>query len=141
MAHQFARQVFGAGLCYPSASGQPGHALFHRVAPASAVALTALAAGPAWAADFLVTNEAQLAAAITSAINGDRIIFNNSITLTANLPPVQASVTFLGNSVFPAWKQSCDAVVRWDGAPPRTLEVGCHVQEGRARKGLAGRRP
>jgi hypothetical protein len=46
-------------------------------------ALALLAAGPAWATDFVVGTDAQLRAALdptTGAQNGDRIIFSNNIT-------------------------------------------------------------
>jgi hypothetical protein len=61
-------------------------------------AAAALLAGSAYATDFLVGTDAQLRSAITSAANGDRIIFTNSITLTGDLPAVQTNVTILGNN-------------------------------------------
>jgi hypothetical protein len=61
-------------------------------------AAAALLAGPAYATDLLVGTDAQLRSAITSAANGDRIIFTNSITLTADLPAVQTNVTILGSN-------------------------------------------
>jgi hypothetical protein len=50
------------------------------------------------AADFLVNSDATLRGAITSAGSGDRIIFQNSITLAADLPAVQTNVTIIGNN-------------------------------------------
>src|ERR1700746_4142371 len=62
------------------------------------IAAALLAAGPAYATDFLVGTDAQLRSAITSAGNGDRIIFSNNITLAADLPAVQTNVTIIGNN-------------------------------------------
>ncbi|MBE0622789.1 MAG: hypothetical protein IH605_19530, partial [Burkholderiales bacterium] len=56
---------------------------------------------PARAADFLINNEADLRAALnpgTGAQNGDTITFNANVTLTADLPAVQNSVTIIGGS-------------------------------------------
>ena len=50
------------------------------------------------AADILVSNDATLRSAITSAASGDRIVFQNNITLAADLPAVQTNVTIVGNS-------------------------------------------
>lgn len=55
-----------------------------------------LIGAPAWAADFPVGNESQLRSAITGANAGDTITFTSSITLTADLPAVQKSVTIIG---------------------------------------------
>jgi autotransporter-associated beta strand protein len=63
-----------------------------------AAVITIAAAGPACATDFNVNDDASLRSAITSANNGDRIIFTNSITLTADLPAVQTNVTIIGNN-------------------------------------------
>ena len=52
---------------------------------------------PAWAADILVNSDATLRSAITSANPGDRIVFQNNITLSADLPAVQTNVTIVGN--------------------------------------------
>ena len=52
---------------------------------------------PAWATDIPVTDDASLRSAITTAASGDRIVFQNSITLAADLPPVQTNVTIDGN--------------------------------------------
>jgi autotransporter-associated beta strand protein len=78
--------------------GRPlGRALLSSTALAGALA-TALLVDPAAAADFNVNSDASLRAAITSAGNGDRIIFNNNITLAGDLPAVQTNVTFIGNN-------------------------------------------
>jgi hypothetical protein len=69
-----------------------------RAALAGVIAAAMLAAGPASATDFVVGTDAQLRSAITSAGNGDRIIFSNNITLTADLPAVQTNVTIIGNN-------------------------------------------
>jgi hypothetical protein len=74
-----------------------GRALLSSTALAGALA-TALLVDPAAAADFNVNSDASLRAAITSAGNGDRIIFNNNITLAGDLPAVQTNVTFIGNN-------------------------------------------
>ena len=73
-------------------------ALLCATALAGTVALALVAAGPAWATDFVVGTDAQLRSAITSAANGDRIIFSTNITLTADLPAVQKNVTIEGNN-------------------------------------------
>jgi fibronectin-binding autotransporter adhesin len=57
----------------------------------------ALLPGSAAAIDIPVSNDATLRAAITSANAGDRIVFQNSITLSADLPLVQTSVAIVGN--------------------------------------------
>lgn len=67
-----------------------------------AIAVAALLAGmglaaPAWSADLFVSNDATLRSAITSAAAGDRIVFQNSITLAADLPTVGTNVTIVGN--------------------------------------------
>ena len=56
-----------------------------------------LAVGPAWAADILVNSDATLRSAITSASSGDRIVFQNNIALSADLPAVQTNVAIVGN--------------------------------------------
>jgi outer membrane autotransporter protein len=53
---------------------------------------------PAWAVDFNVNSDATLRSAITSAASGDRIVFQNNITLSADLPAVQTNVTIVGNN-------------------------------------------
>ena len=56
---------------------------------------------PAWATDFNVSTEQQLRAALnptTGAQNGDRIVFQANITLTADLPVVQNSITIAGGN-------------------------------------------
>lgn len=69
---------------------------------ASRLALvTFVAAGialPASAANFNVANEGQLRSAISSAQNGDTIVFMANITLSANLPLVKSSVTVNGGN-------------------------------------------
>ena len=72
--------------------------LLSSAALAGVIAAALLAAGPAYATDFVVGTDAQLRSAITSAGNGDRIIFSNNITLTADLPAVQTNVTIIGNN-------------------------------------------
>jgi hypothetical protein len=55
----------------------------------------------AWATDIRVNSDASLRAALdpnTGAQNGDRIIFTGNITLSGDLPIVQKSITFAGNS-------------------------------------------
>ncbi|MPZ30876.1 MAG: autotransporter domain-containing protein [Rhodospirillales bacterium] len=61
-------------------------------------AMAPLLAEPAGAADFVVATEAQLRSAITSAGTGDTISFAANVTLTADLPAVQANVTIVGNN-------------------------------------------
>jgi hypothetical protein len=72
--------------------------LLSSAALAGVIAAALLAAGPAYATDFVVGTDAQLRSAITSAGNGDRIIFSNNITLIADLPAVQTNVTIIGNN-------------------------------------------
>jgi hypothetical protein len=79
------------------ARGRIVRALLSSVALAGVIAALPLA-GPAYGTDFLVGTDAQLRSAIPSAGNSDRIIFTNSITLTADLPAVQTNVTIIGNS-------------------------------------------
>jgi autotransporter-associated beta strand protein len=59
--------------------------------------MASLIGGAARAADIQVANESQLRNAITSANPGDSISFAANITLTADLPAVQKSVTINGN--------------------------------------------
>jgi autotransporter-associated beta strand protein len=63
-----------------------------------ALVAVAMLPGSALATDFTVGTDAQLRSAITSAGNGDHIIFSNNITLTADLPAVQTNVTIVGNN-------------------------------------------
>ena len=60
-------------------------------------ALAALLPGSAAAIDIPVSNDATLRAAITGANSGDRIVFQNNITLSADLPLVQTNVAIVGN--------------------------------------------
>src|SRR4051812_26519335 len=60
-------------------------------------AATLLFAAPALASTVHVTTESQLRSAITSAGNGDTIVFDNSITLSQDLPAVQQNLTIDGN--------------------------------------------
>src|SRR5258708_6436623 len=53
---------------------------------------------PVWAANFDVNSDASLRSAITSAASGDTITFTSNITLAADLPAVQTSVTIIGNN-------------------------------------------
>jgi fibronectin-binding autotransporter adhesin len=53
---------------------------------------------PAWATDIPVTDDTTLRNAITTAVSGDRIVFQNSITLSSDLPAVQTNVTIDGGS-------------------------------------------
>jgi autotransporter-associated beta strand protein len=93
----------GASICDGAISAAPAHRPLARLlssGTALAGALLAVAMLPrsALATDFTVGTEAQLRTAITSAGNGDRIIFGNNITLTADLPAVQTNVTIIGNN-------------------------------------------
>jgi outer membrane autotransporter protein len=68
-----------------------------RLALAAAVSLAFLSPLPAWPADLFVNSDATLRNAITSAAAGDRIVFQSSVTLTADLPTVGTNVTIVGN--------------------------------------------
>jgi hypothetical protein len=63
-----------------------------------AAALVVLLGASASATDFLVGTDAQLRSAITSAGNGDRIIFTASINLASDLPALQTNITIVGNN-------------------------------------------
>jgi len=58
--------------------------------------LAILASTPAWAANFPVSSDGTLRAAITGAANGDTITFTSNITLASSLPAVSTSVTIVG---------------------------------------------
>ncbi|MBN9090041.1 MAG: autotransporter domain-containing protein [Reyranella sp.] len=75
----------------------------HRLGGLAAVLLasTCLTPHSARATDFTINNQADLVAALnptTGAQNGDRIVFNANVALTADLPIVQKSVTIVGNN-------------------------------------------
>ncbi|MBZ9967805.1 autotransporter outer membrane beta-barrel domain-containing protein [Mesorhizobium sp. BR1-1-2] len=66
----------------------------------TALILAGMATSSAFAADYLVGNEAELRSALATQANGDTIILSNDITLTAggggNLPEVHSDVTISG---------------------------------------------
>src|SRR5690554_6041107 len=57
---------------------------------------TLLTAAPAYAIGYLVTDYTSLESAITTAGDGDEIIFQNSITATGNLPDIAADIAISG---------------------------------------------
>ena len=67
------------------------------IARAVAVLLFVGASDLANAGDHPVNSEADLRSALTTAVDGDTITFNVDVTLTQDLPAVQASVTLVGN--------------------------------------------
>jgi autotransporter-associated beta strand protein len=80
-----------------SSSGSRGS--FRRCCLAS-TALALLAASPGWAADYVVNNEGDLAAAITASnasAEDDTITLGTNITLTSGLPPITDGVTIDGS--------------------------------------------
>ena len=68
------------------------------VAPMLAVAIVLALSVRADAADHPVNSESDLRTAIASAADGDTITFNVDVTLTQDLPAIQANVTILGSN-------------------------------------------
>jgi hypothetical protein len=85
------------GLYFGRALLRSRRVLAHLLASSALLGVPLLITEPATAAVVNVSDETQLRTAIQSAASGDTIAFTNNITLTSNLPPVQTSVTFLGN--------------------------------------------
>src|SRR5262245_36515690 len=73
------------------------HVAFRLRAGRPILALLAASSLSAGAANFDVATDAQLRSAIVAAGNGDTITFTADITLAADLPTPQASITFVGN--------------------------------------------
>ncbi|WP_207791748.1 autotransporter domain-containing protein [Sandaracinobacteroides hominis] len=78
-------------------SGLSGGTMLSRPLPAMALAMGfVLLAGPAHAANFSVSSDADLRNAINNASDGDSITFQNSITLESNLPVLEKDLTING---------------------------------------------
>ena len=63
---------------------------------AALVVLALLAAMPAQAQTFTVSDDAELRSALSVITSGGTILFSSNITLTADLPAVQADITIDG---------------------------------------------
>ncbi len=80
----------------PNASPVRGLAGSAAAALLASTALTFVAGAPALATTFTVTDQATLATALSSAVNGDTIKLANTIALTSDLPAVVNNVTIDG---------------------------------------------